>query len=187
MVEELMKETLYEGKYIRIVLDGTWEYVERVGNMEAAIIIPVFVDKSYPIGDPKRNNLILIREFRVPLQKYNYGLPAGLVGDHESNEDPLVAAHRELEEETGYKTERMRYLMSGPPSSGLSNEILHFYLADKLTKVTDEVGVGGEDITVHVVPINEAQEWLMNKVDDNNVVDPKVFLGLYFAQKYQVE
>lgn len=182
-----MKSILYEGKYIRLVLDGTWEYVERVGDMEAAIIIPVFVDKEYPVNHPKRNNLVLIKEFRVPLQKYNYGLPAGLVGDHESNEDPMIAAHRELEEETGYEAGRMRYLMSGPPSSGLSNEILHFYLADRLTKVSDQVGVGGEEITVHVIPISEAQDWLLSKVDDSTVVDPKVFLGLYFAQKYEEE
>lgn len=182
-----MKETLYEGKYIRLVIDGTWEYVERVGGMEAAIIIPVLVDYSYAVGDPKRNNLVLIREFRVPLQKYNYGLPAGLVGDHKSGEDPLVAAHRELEEETGYRAGRMQYLMSGPPSSGLSNEILHFYLADQLSKMSDNVGVGGEDITVHIVPISEARQWLFDKIDNNNVIDPKVFLGLYFAEKYEIK
>ena len=182
-----MKEVRYDGKYIRLVVEDNWEYVERVGNMEAAIIVPVFVDVTYPIGDPRRNKIVIIQEYRVPLKQNCYGLPAGLVGDHESNEDPLIAAHRELEEETGYKAGQMRYLMSGPPSSGLSNEKLHFYLADKLVKVSDEVGVGGEQITVHLVQIDEAYEWLMNVVDDNNVVDPKVFLGLYFANKYQVE
>lgn len=182
-----MKKILYEGQYIRLIADGTWEYVERTGNVEAAIIVPVLVDNSYPIGNPKRDNLILIREFRVPLQKYNYGLPAGLVGDHQRGEDPMAAASRELEEETGYVAGRMHYLISGPPSSGLSNEILHFYLADKLEKVSDKVGVGGEDITVHIVPIKEAWQWLVDRIDDNNVVDPKIFLGLYFAQKYRVE
>lgn len=182
-----MKVVRHKGKYIQLVEDGTWEYVERVGNMEAAVIIPVLVDKRYPVGDPKRNNLVLIREFRVPLQGYNYGLPAGLVGDHESNEDPAVAAQRELEEETGYKAGRMRYIMSGPPSSGLSNEILHFYIADELEKVTDNVGVGGEDITVHTVPVLEAKDWLFDKSKEGDFIDPKVFLGLYFATEYTVQ
>ena len=178
-------KTRYTGKYIKIVQRGNWEYVERVNNTEAAYIIPVWVDKvNYPVGHPKRNNIVFIREWRVPFQKYCVGMPAGLVGDGEK-EGHEVAAARELTEETGYKAGRMRYLMSGPPSSGLSNEILHFYLADKLVKVSDEVGVEGEDITVHVVPVVEAHEWLQSQKEC--VIDPKSYMGLYFAQSMHVE
>lgn len=179
-----MKKVHYKGKYLQLVEDDGWEYVERVNNVEAAIIIPVFVDRQYPMGNPKRDNLVLIREYRVPLKRYNYGLPAGLIGDH-GQETALQAAHRELEEETGYKAGRMRHVTFGPPSSGLSNEILNFFLADKLVKFSDDVGVGGEDISVHLAPVHTAKEWLENKVGD--IIDPKVYLGLYFAEKYLIE
>lgn len=177
-------EILYTGKHIKILKSDNWEYVERVNKVDAAIIVPIFVDDSCPESHPDRFNLILIREFRVPLQQYSYGLPAGLVGDNDNYEDPVDAAYRELEEETGYVAERMRYLTSGPPSSGLSNERLHFYLADKLTHVTSDVGVNGEDITVHKVPISNVDEWIRTKAQQGYAIDPKVFLGLYFANKY---
>jgi len=172
-----MKTIRHQGKYLKLVDFDGWEYVERVGNQEAAIIVPLIADEE---GD----KIVLIREWRVPLQKYIIGLPAGLVGDHK-DEAPDVAAARELTEETGYSSGRMRHLTSGPPSSGLSNEMLHFYLADRLTKVSDDVGVGGEDITVHVVPVSEAELWINSQKD--SMIDPKVFLGLYFAQTMKVE
>jgi len=88
------KEILYSGKYINLVKSGTWEFVERANSMEAAIIVPVFIDDNSDL------NMIIIREYRVPLEGYIYGLPAGLVGDH-GVEDPKDAASRELLEETG--------------------------------------------------------------------------------------
>lgn len=174
----------YQGKYISLVQKGRWEYVERVGNTEAAIIFPVFADKQYPMGHPERNKMVVIKEYRIPFEKYVVGMPAGLVGD-KGDEPPEIAAFRELLEETGYKAGRMRHLTSGPPSSGLSNEILHFYLADELEKVTDDVGVDGEDITVHLVSISKIHQWLKSLGNDM-VVDPKLYMGLYFASTMDI-
>ena len=170
------KEMLYSGKYINLIKVGTWEFVERSNSMEAAIIVPVYVDDQ---GDL---NLVIIREYRIPLEGYIYGLPAGLVGDH-GEEDTEVAASRELLEETGYSSDRLRYLTCGPATSGLSNEMLHFYLADKLKYVTSEVGVGDEDITVHVVPVNDVRSWLDDKKLSGDFIDPKIYLGLYFVSQ----
>ncbi len=89
------KKVLYEGKYLRMVARGTWEYVERTGSGAAAIIVPVLGS-----GDDKK--LVLVKEWRVPLQAYNYSLPAGLIADKDASEYPLEAAKRELLEETGY-------------------------------------------------------------------------------------
>jgi ADP-ribose diphosphatase len=175
------KEIAWQGKYIKIIKRGTWEYVERCGQNDAAIIIPVCFD------DKRRKNLVLIKEWRVPLQKYNVGLPAGLVGDHGNTEEVQTAASRELLEETGYSAGRLRFMCSGPPSSGLSTELLHFYLADRLTKTSDNVGVEGEDITVFVVPLIEVEDWLVEMKNEGFVIDPKVYMALWFATKYECE
>lgn len=175
------KQILWQGKYIQIAQRGTWEFVERIGSQSAAIIVPVLYDTN------KVLNVVLIKEWRIPLQKYNVGLPAGLVGDHDANELVETAAVRELEEETGYLAKRMKFLCSGPPSSGLSTEILHFYLADKLCKTGEGGGVDGEDITVHTVPFCDIEEFLKKETEDGSVVDPKIYMGLYFIGRYMSE
>ena len=140
------KEIAWQGKYIKVIKRGTWEYVERCGQNDAAIIIPVCFDEK------RQKNLILIKEWRVPLQKYNVGLPAGLVGDHGNTEEVQTAASRELLEETGYAAAECIPLSVGPSSSGLTDEILSFFLAVDLTKIDAGGGVDDEDIIVHKIP-----------------------------------
>jgi ADP-ribose pyrophosphatase len=96
-------------------------------------------------------------------------------------EDKTAAARRELLEETGYYAERMEYLAEGPPSAGMSTEIITFFRARGLRKVDTGGGVGREKITVHEMPIAEARPWLASAVGRGCLVDPKVYTGLYFA------
>jgi len=173
------KQVVHDGKYIRVVRIGTWEFVERVNATGAVIIIPAFVKNGKPY-------IVLIKEYRVPLQAYNISLPAGLVGDVHS-EDHKDAAQRELLEETGYSAGRLRYLTEGHASSGLSNELLVFYLADQLTKVSDGGGDGTEDITVQLVPIDSIDTWLEERRKEHCCIDPKIYIALYFINKFGVE
>lgn len=169
------KRVLYEGKYLRMVARGSWEYVERTGAGSAAIIVPV-------LGSGADKKLVLVKEWRVPIQAYNYSLPAGLVADHGQDEGPGIAAKRELLEETGYEAGRMRFLTSGIPSSGLTTEMLYFYLADDLKQVHEGGGIEDEDITVQIVRVDEVEEWLKAKSADGHFVDPKIYIALYFAK-----
>lgn len=174
------KQTVYDGKYIRVVRIGTWEFVERVNASGAVIIIPALIKDGKP-------HIVLIKEYRVPLQAYNISLPAGLVGDVHSGEDYKEAAQRELLEETGYEAGRLRHLTEGYASSGLSNELLVFYLADQLEKFSDGGGDGTEDITVQVVPIDEIDGWLEERKKEHCCIDPKIYIALYFINKFGVE
>ena len=168
----------YEGKYIRVVKEGNWEYVERTNGNEVVYIVPILkTDRKY---------VIFIKEYRIPLKAYVVGFPAGLVGDT-VEETIETAAQRELIEETGYKAERMRYLTKGPSSSGLSPENVHFYLADRLTQLTLGGGDETENISVHKVPLEEANNWLESEMKKGSVLDVKAYLGLYFAEKMSIE
>ena len=171
------KETLYEGKFLRLIKEHNWEYVERVGRNEAVIIIPV-------ICEGKDRSLLLIREWRTPLQAYTYGFPAGIVGDTDNNEELNKAVARELEEETGYKAETIELLADGHISSGLTTEKMYFFLADGLKRVSEGGGIEDEDITVHTVKLSEIDTWLKN-VD--GLVDPKIYIGLYFINRISNE
>lgn len=178
------KEILYKGKYLCIIKEGNWEYIERTTGKHVVYIIPVNKNK---FGE---NEFIFIEEYRIPLKRIVVGFPAGLVGDLDylSKEKIVTAAYRELEEETGYTAGRMRYLVSGPSSSGLSDEIIHTYLADKLIKTGNGGGVDGENIEVHKVPFHKAEDWLAERDKmDEYVIDIKVYIGLYFANQITLE
>ncbi len=165
-------EELYRGKFLRLVKRGRWEYVERTNAHCAAVIVAVTDD----------DELLLIDQTRVPLGGRVIELPAGLVGDQgDIPEEALEeAANRELIEETGYSAARWTPLIDGPPSPGLANEHLFFLLAEGLTKVGEGGGVGLEDIRVFRVPLAEAEDWIMARKAEGEIVDPKVFAGLYF-------
>ena len=70
--------------------------------------------------DESREHLLLIREFRLELDREIYGLPAGLI---DPGETPESAARRELKEETGLDLLEIRHVMPPAYSAvGLSNE-----------------------------------------------------------------
>jgi ADP-ribose pyrophosphatase len=143
------RKVLAEGRYLRMISEDGWEYAERSRGLEAAAIIAVT-----PNGE-----LILTEQYRVPLKRQIIDLPAGLVGDDQAGEEIVAAAKRELEEETGYRAARMKKVFSGPPSAGLSNEIVNLLIASGVKKVGDGGGVSGESITVHLVPVEKVLAW----------------------------
>ena len=167
-------EVIGEGEHVLLVRQGRWEWARRKGATAVVGIVAVN-------GDGK---IILVEQFRTPVGQRVIELPAGLVGDGPGGEqeEPLNAARRELLEETGYQAERMEYLGAGPPSAGLSDEVIMFFRAEGLTKVGPGGGDSGEDITVHEVGLGEIDRWLERAVSEGEVlIDPKVYAGLYMV------
>jgi ADP-ribose pyrophosphatase len=111
-------------------------------------------------------------------------MPAGLVGDlaGHAGEDALEAARRELEEETGYRCERLDFIHAGPSSSGMSTEMIAFVRARDLRKVGAGGGDASENIIVHEVPRAEAGRWLFARAAEGYSIDPKLFAGLWFIE-----
>lgn len=143
------RKVVAEGRYLRMVTENGWEFAERSRGLSAVAMIAV----------TDAGELILTEQFRVPLGKMVIDLPAGLVGDEEAGEELVVAAKRELEEETGYRATRMKRVFSGPTSAGLSNEVVNLLLARGVRKVGEGGGVAGESIAVHLVPVGEVLKW----------------------------
>lgn len=166
---------LKKGKFINFLKKGEWEYIER-NNCSGVVVILPLTDEG---------NVILTEQYRPPVGKKVIGFPAGLVDDlgAEKKETSVMAAKRELLEETGYKASKMRRVMSGPSASGLSSEILEIYLAEGLQKVGTGGGDETESITVHEVHIDEVENWLEKKQENGLLVGPKVYAGLYWLSK----
>ena len=139
------EEIVWQGKFITAKRRGRWEYVGRARGIRAAVILAV----------DDENHVILVDQFRMPLGKRCIELPAGLVGDHDDNqdEDTSTAAARELEEETGYRAGRMEVIGEFFSSPGMVSESFTLLRAHDLVKVGEGGGVESEDITVHRVPV----------------------------------
>ncbi len=163
-------EVVWQGKYQRMMVRGTWEYVERAhaGGLAAIIVAVTPEDK-----------VVFVEQFRVPLQARTIEMPAGLVGDIHEGESIESSAIRELEEETGWTAEKAEVLMIGPTSSGSSSEKIAFVRASGLRKVGDGGGDGDEDITVHEVPRAQAAAWLARKIGEGYELDAKLWAGLW--------
>lgn len=167
-------ELLYEGDWLRLVRRGHWESCERVHGQGMAVII---------IAATPSDEVLFVEQYRVPLGARTIEMPAGLVGD-ESGEDTLEdAARRELEEETGWRPDRVEVLLTGPTSAGLTNERIAFVRATGLTRVGAGGGVGGEDITVHAIPRDHAPAWLVAKQREGYEVDLKLWAGLWLVDR----
>lgn len=167
-------DTLHEGRWLTMKQRGSWEFVERNNPGGAVIIIAVTPE----------DKILFVEQFRVPIMQRTIEMPAGLVGDLEGHddEDPLLAAGRELEEETGYASEHVRFLHAGPSSAGMSTEMMAFVRARNLHKVGPGGGDDSEDITVHEVDRKQAGAWLVDKARQGFSIDPKLFAGLWLLE-----
>ena len=169
-------EILGEGRFLKLIRKNNWEYVERRNISGIVVILAITPD----------HKILFTEQYRPPVEKKVIELPAGLAGDISGMEEEslLQAAQRELLEETGYEAGHFQIITEGPTSSGLSNEIITLLLATNLTKRTDGGGDDSEDITVHAIAFENAERWINNQISKGFLADPKIFTGLYFAQKY---
>ncbi|HEY3417544.1 MAG TPA: NUDIX hydrolase [Armatimonadota bacterium] len=171
------KRIIADGRFLRLIDDHGWEYVERK-NSHAVVAI---------IGQTEEQTVVLIEQFRQSMGGMVTELPAGLVGDEEDRDESIfTAAARELFEETGYVARQMERVAAGPSSTGLTNEVITYILATGLEKKGDGGGVANEQITIHEVPLGEVDAWLSQR-SAAGCVDPRIYTGLYFLRRSRGE
>ncbi len=164
------QNVIYRGKHLTFLSRDGWEFVDRPGICGIVVIVAVTAE----------NTLLLTEQHRPPVGRSVIELPAGLAGDT-ATESLTTAARRELLEETGYVARRLHQLCAGPPSAGVSSEVVTMYLATGLRRTGPGGGDGTERIRLHEVPLGSVDRWLRAKARAGLLVDPKVFAGLYFA------
>ncbi len=169
-------ETLAEGRFLRLQRKGKWEYVSRVHVNGAAFLCAITDARA----------IVLVEQLRVPVGARVIELPAGIIGDEPQFEGESfeAAALRELEEETGFRAGHIERVLTGPTAPGMASEMLHLFRATQLVRVNQGGGVDGENITVHVVPLDRAPAWLAEQAAAGLLVEPRVYVGLWFANRY---
>ncbi len=171
----LKRERLYSGKVFDLIVDqveypsgnkGVREIAHHPGG---AVVVPLLDDGS----------VMMVKQLRYPLGKHILELPAGKLN---SGEDPALAAHRELEEETGWKALRLQLLTSIYTTPGFCDEELHIFLATGLRESPDghKREEGELTMSVHTLPLAEA----VGLVENGELKDSKTIAGLLLAERF---
>ncbi len=162
---------LYEGKIINLRVDTVelpdkkYSKREIVEHSGAAAVVPLTMD----------GHVILIKQFRKPIEEIIYEIPAGRL---ETKETPKKCALRELAEETGYSVGTLEELVTYYPSPGFSNEVIHIFVARDLTEGTAKPDED-EYLEVMKIPLEEA----LKMVEDGTIKDSKTIIGLLMAER----
>lgn len=164
-----MDNTLeWQGKYLEIRRDGTWEYAARIGNMGAAVILAITDDRE----------IVLVEQLRRAHGRRSIELPAGLIGDTDAQDTAIAAAARELAEETGYSAANWEAIGTFATSPGMTSESFDFFKATGLVRTGPGGGVDGEDIIVHVVPLADLPDFLAERRGAGLVIDCRLVVAL---------
>ena len=160
---DAVEETVWKGRFLEMKKRGRWEYVGRVGGVEAAVVIAI-----------DQGHVILVEQYRVPLGRACLELPAGLVGDEEEGETVEMSAARELEEETGYRPANCTPLGTFYASPGMVSECFTLVRAEGLTRVGEGGGTVDENIIVHRVPIATIADFIAERRAAGVAIDVKL-------------
>lgn len=170
--KKISSEDVFDGVLLHVKRDqvklpnGNTAVREWIRHPGAAAVIPML-----PNGD-----VILVRQYRYPVERVTLEVPAGKLDV--PDEDPLLCAKRELEEETGYHAEKYWKLTTIATTVGFSNEYIHLYAAEGLTPGPQHPD---EDEFINAVrmPLREALEM----VEDGRIFDAKSAISILMLAK----
>jgi ADP-ribose pyrophosphatase len=162
-------EVMWEGKFVRALRRGKWEYASRARDIRAVVILAEYGGK-----------VILVDQPRVAPDCRCIEIPAGLVGDQDPNATIESTAIKELEEETGFTAERVERLGEFYSSPGMLSEGFTLVRAHGVRKIGEGGGDESEDINVHLVPRAEVPNFIEQKRAEGFGVDAKLLLLLSF-------
>ena len=171
----LSEQTLWEGSSWRFQVEtialANEHKMERgkINHPGAVVLVPILSVEETP-------QVVMIRQFRHALNETILELPAGTRG---WEEDWLVCAQRELQEETGYRADAFVGMGEIWPSPGVSNELMKLYLATGLHADPLPADVD-EEIEVLPMPLSE----LVSMVQNGRIRDAKTIVGVWKTAVY---
>jgi ADP-ribose pyrophosphatase len=146
----LKRRYVFEGRLIKVRIDT----VATADGRHAEREIVEHPDAVVMVALDKDDNVLLVNQYRAPLGKNLLEIPAGVIEKSEEAEATVV---REMQEETGYKPQKVEFLTGFYTSPGFSNEYLHLYMVTDLvpSRLEAEDTAGIELVRVPVSQINE--------------------------------
>ena len=172
MNDILKEELVYEGRICKMTHDtvtfedGTTGFRD-VLHLPGAVAVLALTD---------RNTILFVQQYRHAVEKELLEIPAGML---EKGEDPVEAALRELQEETGYKARHIEHLTDFFTSPGVVKETISLYFANDLEYVHQDLD---EDEFLKVKEFTVAEVEAM--VNAHEITDGKTILAFLLCQKY---
>jgi len=170
--KQLETKTVYKG----LIVDIRRDVVKLQNGNNAPREVVVHPGGVGIVPVTKDSKVLMVRQYRYPMEEELLEIPAGKLGD---GEDPLACAVRELSEETGCTAGRIVYLGATYPSPGFCRETLFLYLALDLQHGEMHLDEN-ELLSVEAVDINE----LMDRIMANELPDGKSIIGIMKAKQY---
>lgn len=165
-------ESIYKGAILNLRRDkvtvsgGGYSYREIVEHSGGAVAVALTDD----------GNVVLVKQFRKPMEKVVTELPAGKI---EKGEDPLETMKRELKEETGYTASHLKLMAEFNPSVGYTNETLYIYLATGLVPGKPQPDEH-EALEIKKIPLDDAIQMVVN----GEITDGKTMTGLLLTKYF---
>ena len=184
----LNKQNVAETRFLNLVTTSyqdksgkvsNWISAERPNGQNAVVIVAMVQDE---INNPL---LVVTREYRVPIQGYEWGLPAGLIDPGQSIEETAI---RELKEETGLDV--IRLIRPITPmvynSAGMTNEAVSFAFVEASGKLSKDNLQASEDISTFLYSRAAVQQLLSDAMDSGNniLIGAKAWLVFERFTKY---
>jgi len=166
-------EVIFRGKVFNTIVNqieyesGNKAVREVAEHPGGAVVVPLTSD----------GKIVMVTQHRFPMNEVLLELPAGKLN---KDENPLVCAVRELEEETGYKSDNVTELGSIYTTPGYSTEKLWIYLAKDLKPGDHNREEGEFGMEVFELSLDEIED----KIYKGEIVDSKTICGIYLAKKF---
>ncbi|MFC1915654.1 NUDIX hydrolase [Chloroflexota bacterium] len=173
MEKTLASQLIYDGRAVKLRVDtvqmasGRQTTREIVEHSACIAIVAINAD----------NNILLVKQFRKPVEKDLLEIPAGAINP---GEDPETTVCRELQEETGYLPRRVEKLGGFYSAPGYCSEYLHLYLATDLVP-SQLHAEDTEEISLVRVPMAQ----IPSLITSGRLCDAKSIAGLLTYLEYQ--
>lgn len=169
--ETIASKTLFENPFVRFLADR----VQLKDQKKDFYYLVSPVEAVATVGLTAAGKILLVRQYRHPIQEVIFDLPAGSLNP---GEDPLDGARREFEEETGFYPDHIEPLGYYNQFPGILRAGTHLFFAKDLTPTRQNLDPG-EELEVHRKSIDEVLGWILN----GGTIDGSLQLAVLLALK----
>jgi len=164
---EILSHTeVYSGKIVKLHVDVIHQESGE-STIREVVLHPGGV-AAVPVLDDGR--IVLIRQFRYPLRKYIWEIPAGKLDSGQTPHDTIA---RELEEEIGYTAGKLTEMCSFYTSPGFCDEVIHLFVARDLVPCAQRLEAGE-----HITPETRTFDECLKMIASGEIMDGKSILGI---------